>query len=547
MTQPIVLKRGSTFLDEDELLPGEAVWDHSERYAKLGVGAGERGPRWYPGVDRFGNLLSKFGTMMRWAYPGFQKPNEIGFDSTGSFVVNINGKTYLRVSSLGAEVNGILKQSSSASQFMQSDSGLAELLFPLFTDKTLIAQFNRPAFAAIDATNKFRAYRDITNFFTDFSATFTRTQVGKPLFISINGAYISAEPNQPRIAYHAASRKCRGLLIENAGSNLITSSFDLTQWSGAGITLTQDTPGPANWLSRGLHNPFTFDSGTSSSEHSITRNFNADVTQPFAYSFFISTRSFTGNRRATAFIANSDRSHLFGLNINFTSGLAPVIDTNRLAGNGAVTSSSVEDMGGGLYRVRVAGVLNPAGASGNTALAFTFASLGDQTSNNNLSFAPAANIGYWCYIGDFQVEQSAYVSSYMPTVAAIASRGPDILSLSLQNFNFSPTEGLFEVKFRPNAIMKTTLGAVIFSLQNSDGTTRLDYYLATVNSDTSWTIGVKTYVGGTLTTANANFATVNATVADLLVNYNNLAGTLTKLVIDGSKGFIGTLSLISYE
>jgi hypothetical protein len=544
---PTKFVTGRVFLPEDNLGIGQGVWDntHPIRH-RFGVGSGGVNPRWYPSVDTTGNMFLNYNTLIKSEYDGYGD-HGFGFEGT-DFVVRMNGTVVLRLNTLGAQLNGALTQTAADPEYLPSHSGLAELLFPLFTDKTLIAQFNRPAVAGIDATNKFRAYRDINTFLVDFNSTFIRggnSDVGLVRFVDYLGNYSQILGSQPRIQYGSRTKKCLGLLIEPAATNLITQSFNFPAWSGStGITFTQENN--AIWATKGLNRPFYFIETSNSGEHSGSQPFSSDVTLPTSVSFFYQARSFTGTRRFTLFVSNSDRSHIFGITLDATSNGAPIFNSNRVVGNGVLSNYEIEDIGNGIYRIKITGVINPVGATGSSSNVLTIASLGDTSGNSNLSFTPGPNTGNWCLWGDAQVEQNPFCTTYIQTANSTMTRGADILSLNLTNFRYSNIDGIFNIKFRANPNIKQD--TVIFSLQSNDKTTRIDYYIAAINTSAgTFTIGTKQYQPSTTTVVNTNYATLNIARSDLTIAYSNILQGLTRAVISGETGLRATVSLLSYE
>jgi hypothetical protein len=537
---------GRQFLEQDELGIGQLVWDNTDPVShRIGGGSGAVSARFYPGVDSFGSLYLDKQALIKTVDPTY-RDNGFGFDG-GDVVIRIQGTVIARFSSIGLSLSGGLTQAAADPQYLPSRTGLAELLFPLFTDKTLIAQFNRPAFAGVDKNNLFHAYRDFPSFLYDFNGSFARggtADIGFVRYVDKNRKYIRATGNQPRITYSFTTGKCRGLLIEPGTTNLLIQSYNLTAWPTINniVVNLEDNP---DWSSKGLNKPFSFVESSNVAEHSIAQNYTAPPAATISLSMYFEAKPFTGTRQFTLFAANPDRSQIFGANFTVGSSSAPVFNSTRNVGNGSLASYEVEYIGNNIYRIKVIGVLNPADGSGPGTYQVFFGSLGDTNGNTSLVFSPGANTGNWCLIGDAQAEQNVRVTSYLQTTTATVTRGADILTLDLSHYHFSTIEGSFDVNFQTSGV--APLNAVIFSLTDAAQTTRVDYVIGAIDSTkTIYTINSVVTRPGAATVTTA-LGTVNVAKSKLTISYANLVAGLTQLIIDGSKGFIGTFSLISYE
>jgi hypothetical protein len=545
---------GRVFTAEDDLGIGQGVWDHTDpAIHKFGVGSGGINPRWYPGLDEGGNLFLNYNTLIKSEYAGY---GEHGFGFEGDyFVVKLKGVVVFKVNALGAQVPGGVAQAPIDPQFLPSNSGLAELLFPLFGDKTLFAQFNRPAFAGVDSNNLFKVYRDnLSAFLVDFNSTFVRygnTDIGLTRKVNYKGNYEFVSGNEPRISYHPVSKKCLGLLIEPSSTNLLTKSYAFNEWDSIrNITFAQvdDTV----WRTKGLNKPFTFTQVDSSVEHSFNRIFNASPKQSIAASFYYQSKDLVGKKSFTVFVSNSDLTHIFGINLDTLANSAPTFNSNRVKGNGILSEFSIENIGSGIYRIKIVGLIDPSSTLNAVDLTFSISPLGDNNSNasfsgdTSLNKSPGVTKDNWCLVGDAQAEQNYTVTSYIQTYNIPMQRGCDILSLSLLNFRYSEIEGLFQLKFK--SIPKIGVGTVILSLQNDDNTKRMDYYVSLVSGDyKTFTVGIKQVINGVSAILNATAFVIDTNRSNLNIDYSNIMAGLTKAVISGETGLRAHFSLLTYE
>jgi hypothetical protein len=542
---PIKAKTGHSFLSQDELGIGQFVWDHAHPIVhRFGFGSGDINPRFYPGVDKLGNVYMLPGTFLK-PQDSNLPDHTLGFDN-GDLVFKAYGKEVFRANQLGLQVSGAVAQTAANSEFLPSQTGLAELLFPLLaTNKTLLLQLTRPAIAAVDTANKFYAYRSVTAFLQDFNGSLTRggsADVGSIRQVGGDLNYQTVLGNQPRITYSFSTGKCLGLLIEAAATNAAPQSADLANWptkTSIAVTAEPNT----QWSAKGLNTPVYFVESQTTSEHSFSQNVTLNPAQSIALSAFFQAKPSSVQHALSLFLATPDRSQVFGVNITVGTNGIPTVSSNRLGGNGSVTTTELENVGSGIYRIKITGVLN--GQSNTPAgLQLVIASLGSTAGNTSLGFTPGANDGNWCLLGDVQAEQGAVVTSYIQTGLTALTRNRELLTLDLTKTKYSPVEGLFEFGFRGHKTL--TVGTVLFTLTNASRSIGIDYYIASVDG-TNYTIGSNLYQSGQATISNPSVAVIPILRSKLTITYANLPSGLTQFLVDGSRGFTGTVNLISYE
>lgn len=228
---------------------------------------------------------------------------------------------------------------------------------------------------------------------------------------------ITAEVNEPRFDHDLATGNCKGLLIEEARTNLVLQSntFDTT-WSKVNLNTT-GTPAYIN-VERspsGITNAEKLIGTSGSAAH----QFRQDVTLAASTAYSISC-FFKAGEQIYATIAciglsngNTDYSAFFNLSTGATTGSVT-----------GFSSSSIIDTGNGWYRCVVTftssvlgGLLNVrfGGSSGGSVI-YT----GDGTSG--------------IYIWGAQVEAGAFATTYLATTTTTLQRSADICSISSAAF-----------------------------------------------------------------------------------------------------------------
>lgn len=294
----------------------------------------------------------------------------------------------------------------------------------------------------------------------DSRVTFTRTTgASNPAtYVNSSGVVTSATNNQPRFDYDPVTLACKGLLIEEARTNILTYSSDFsTSWvlSGATINSTATTAPDGTLTATKLIE----DSGTSTHQIQQTNVFVADgVTR--SWSLYVKQ----GERRYVAFsngtlFSNSSNTLIFDTQVGAWTYGTPATGaflTTQNAGNGwwriafnsASTSASYDNV--------LIGLCN--GPSDYTAATYT----GDGTSG--------------VYIWGAQLEAGAFATSYIPTTTAALTRNADVATMTGTNFSdwFNASEGTFVADAYVPAV--TGINAVFMARDNATANNRFHIY-----------------------------------------------------------------------
>ena len=259
--------------------------------------------------------------------------------------------------------------------------------------------------------------------------TFTRASTAT--FIGSNGQLQTASNDVPRIEYDGATLACRGLLIEEQRTNLLTYS-DAT-------VATLSSSGNVSNAASALAPYFT--SSIQFGDNSVAR---------FAYKTLALT---AGVAYTFSFFVNMDDNSAPSIGTGATGGDFSIIcDTSY-----ATIISSVH-IGSNVYRV-----------TGTIASA---------TGGANRNVGPIKNTGQSSKgfrVTGLQLEASSFATSYIPTVASTVTRSPDLTSIATSRFPYNSVEGTWLANFQ--TIVSGTVPLTATPLNYDATGTRLIFYI----------------------------------------------------------------------
>jgi hypothetical protein len=243
---------------------------------------------------------------------------------------------------------------------------------------------------------------------------------------------------------------CPALLVEPAATNLVLRSeeFDDAYWTKEQTNITGTPP----WV-----NVAVAPDGTTTAEKLIedtSNNFHR-ISRIISLSAGATTISVFAKKAERNFLVI--RSNLTGSNVNSTFDLD--LGTVTFNGHG---SSNIQDFGNGWYRCSVTSVA----VSGNTTLGFL---LSDSNVTNNTIPSYTGDGTSGLFLWGAQLETGSVATSYIPTIAATATRNADVISKTGVSGFIGQTEGVIyaEVDFS-NAI-----GGRFLSINNGTGDNRI--------------------------------------------------------------------------
>jgi hypothetical protein len=270
--------------------------------------------------------------------------------------------------------------------------------------------------------------------------TFTRASTAT--FVGSNGLIQSAAINAARFDHDPVTLACKGLLIEDARTNLTVRSddFSATEWnsiSQRNLTVTaNNTTSPSGATDADL-----LTVGATTTIYQVVQSLPAtgNVTSGTAYtvSCYFKPNQVT---RVSIFAGNTVT--------------LPVDAIFDLTGAGSVVANafgtaSIQQVGNGWYRCIVTGT---AGATSNTTLRFS------PVSGTSRTYAGNSTDSFYAW--GAQLEAGSFPTSYIPTTTASVVRSADVCSITGSSFTsfYNQSEGtLFVDGFTPASGDRTVL------------------------------------------------------------------------------------------
>jgi hypothetical protein len=342
--------------------------------------------------------------------------------------------------------------------------------------------------------------------------------------------------NDPRFDYDPVTLACKGLLIEEQRTNLLTYSEDLSNYQAINnaTVLTDATAAPDSTT--------TADSLTAT----ISGTSNTCWVQKLA-TIVASTSPYTAS-----IYVKQGTSATVAINLALSGGTYQEIfatltfNTANLVLSGGMVGTAtgtLQEISGGWYRITVS--FNNNGTNTVAAL------------REYVTATTGSTVGLYTYFWGAQLEAGAFPTSYIPTTTTALTRAADVATMTGANFSnwYNQTEGTV---FAAASSNKPSGSAPIVSIQISGGSSRHQVLIytnvaATVDASiVQANIGVNTL--SSIKTAYAykanDFAvSVNGGVAatDTLGTVPPLAyATLGKFDFGGGESLNGHISRISY-
>lgn len=365
----------------------------------------------------------------------------------------------------------------------------------------------------------------------DPSITFTRASSGS--YYNSAGVLTLAGTNVPRLDYNPSTLQPQGLLIEEARTNLFTYSqqFDNVLWGKTNATVAADSA--------------TAPDGT----------LTADKIVPSAVATFHFISQTGGTASATE--TQSVYAKAGGYDwLRLSIGTTLIVWFNVASGTvGTITGTVVpviQPVGNGWYRCSISGVRD---ASTNNVLM-------PSPSDNVVSYTGDGTSGV--HVWGAQLEAGAFATSYIPTVAAAATRAQDFASITTLTPWYNATEGTLMAVATPYSPGTSTI-KILVALDDGTFAQRSQIVKASGTSFVNGVVTVGTAVyAGSVATAWAIDTVGKAALAykssDNKIAFNGVldtvatstAGvpTVTKLAIgaryDGGTPWSGAISAITY-
>lgn len=375
------------------------------------------------------------------------------------------------------------------------------------------------------------------NFLTgslDADFTFSRATTG--YYYDNTGTLVSAAINTPRFDYNPSTLILKGLLVEDAATNTCLQSQTINDviWTKNASTVTADATNAPDGTLTADEVIETVAAGS----HGVQQN-NVGSLVPLntilTYSVYVKAGS--GTRRCQIIFAGGAFSPAQYANFNF--------QTETLTLGSGITYGRFDKLPNGWYRIIITSITNV--ATQNAHIIIRLAN-SDIAGFNTYTGDGTSSI----YVWGAQVELNDFGTSYIPTVAATASRSADSLSITGLTFSgfWNATEGVIALK----GINDGDTSGVYLTVND---TTALEQILFNRTSATD--INIKYTDGGVdqfdqTLAGSANYTTFGVALGyklnDSNCAVNNVLGTLdtsctiptvTQLVITGQTFWIDSM------
>lgn len=232
----------------------------------------------------------------------------------------------------------------------------------------------------------------------DPSVTFARTSSATR--VTASGGLELLSFGEPRLEYDGAALTAKGLLVEEARSNLLrwTENFDHTQWTEQRTTVTANNTAAPN--GRNTADKLAEDNNANTIHYLRGANLSkAAASLPYTFSVFVKA---SGRSAVILRIGNSGAANGVQATCNLSgAGSVSGVGTYNAGWSGAV--GSVSALANGWYRCRVSG------NSDATAAVAVEIRLSNGASDNY-----SGTTGQGVFLWGAQLEQSAQLSSYIP-------------------------------------------------------------------------------------------------------------------------------------
>jgi len=317
---------------------------------------------------------------------------------------------------------------------------------------------------------------DFTQEVLDKRITFTRGSIGTR--VNRNRLIETVSANQPRFDYDPVTGECKGLLIEESRANswLYSGQSVTTGWSSTASTLSFDNTQTAP---DGSTNTIKF---TERAVYTGGMGFNQtlSVTSGTSYTFSIFAKQPTGSptRYCTILLFNTGFGELKLATFNPTNG--SVLYT------GGTLTTSVQKYPNGWWRFAVTGT-----ATATTTSQFSVRFTNSLSSSANPPYGYGGPYGnytgdgssYLYFFGP-QVENGAFMTSYIPTSASTVTRSADNASMTGTNFSswYNQSEGSIYLSSIPYYSSSVNAFNRLLSINDNSGSQNTVIQILTSNA-----------------------------------------------------------------
>ena len=327
----------------------------------------------------------------------------------------------------------------------------------------------------------------------DSRITFTRASTAT--YVNSKGIIATAAINEPRFDHDPTSIESLGLLIEETRTNIFTRSEEMGNavWV-PNATLAAVTSNTAV-APDGATTADTFYELAANGAHTLSRTSNITVTANTVYCWSVFLKP---NGRTTVDLLMRNAAFTDGFTLpSVTLTGDGSVGTPTITGSGVVSGSGIDAYPNGWYRAWISGTIDAV----STVMA-NFLYL------RNVSTSYLGDGSSGVYVWGQQLEQGAFPTSYIPTVASAVARSADLASMTGTNFSswYNSLEGTIVSDSSFSGILTAQIAVVI-----SDNTSN-NYISIQTNPSTATTSRANIVTGG-VTQAALGFA--SSFVADV--------------------------------
>lgn len=281
----------------------------------------------------------------------------------------------------------------------------------------------------------------------DPRVTFTRTQdaTNAATYYNSSGVLSYATANTPRFTYDPVALTPKGLMIEETRKNLLTYSQDSSNAIWAATNTTKAISGIAP---DGTSTATLVTASIGNAQHIFANSGATGTTAGLVYTLSVYAKKGTYNILQVA-----PGSAPAGVYANFDLNAGVVV-------SGSAATGAIISAGSGWYKCAVTFTSN---SVANNYSAFSFVASTSATYLASYNAAGTETVSIW----GSQLEQGAFATSYIPTVASSVQRGADNASMTGTNFSswFNTAQGTILSIAIPYNVSSVRGGFVI-----SDGT-----------------------------------------------------------------------------
>jgi hypothetical protein len=284
---------------------------------------------------------------------------------------------------------------------------------------------------------------DFTTATLDPRVTFTRSG-DTATVINSSGNIAPINADLPRFDFDPITLLCKGLLIEEARTNLFlySAEFDNIYWGKIRSSITANATISPDGASTGDKLVENLDNGT----HLIVRTETTTNTSANTWSIYAKA----SERPSINIVVREGTTFLRSSNATFNLSAGTVGAVSNAGGSSA--TAAIENAGNGWYRCSLTITLG--GVDTNSQALF-------QLNNGSVSSYQGDGTS-GIFIWGAQLEAGAFATSYIPTAGTSLTRNADAVSMTGTNFSswYSNTRGAFWAAFD---VLQSTAPAYIYS------------------------------------------------------------------------------------